>query len=164
MFNFNFFDMKKIFCWIVVAALAFSACGKDGMDGKDGLDGLLTYWKVIDFTVSRPDWVRKGEGDQIGSYFYYVFDVPEISQKIYDNGLIVCYYRFEDDFGDDVQTVLPYTYYDIIVDDYGNELPYSVQYSFDVTPGSIAFKVVFSDFYTAEYDPPTCFFKLQILY
>jgi hypothetical protein len=171
--------MKKIFGWMILTVmLVSSACtGKVGPPGKDGEP---TLWKIIDFTVKRNDWehivpVDNGDLNQIGSYFYYVFDVPEITEDIYEDGLIVCYYRYLDEFGDNVQSILTYTYYDIDVvevegeDDDGEyvyyEFPYCVQYSYDVMPGSIAFKIVFSDFFTDEKKPPlTCSFRLHLLY
>ena len=158
--------MKKLLGWMIVMMMMFSACvGKVGPPGRDGLDGEVTYWKIIDFAVKSDDWLLKGDGDEIGSFYYYLFDnVHELSQDIYDNGLIVCYYRYRDEFGDNVQTVLPFTYYDIFVDQQGNEFPYSVQYTYDTTPGSIAFKVVFSDFYTLENKPPACSFRLHLIY
>ena len=163
--------MKKLLvCILVAMTLVSSACrGKVGPPGKNGKDGEVTYWKIIDFTikggVNGGDWELINGPDQIGSYYRYIFDVPEITEEIYENGLIIAYYRYVDDHGDKVQSILPYTYYDIDVDGDGNEHPYSVQYSYDVMPGSIAFKLVFSDFYTAENGPPSlCLFRLQLLH
>jgi len=158
--------MKKILGCLVLVMIWFTACeGPRGPAGRDGIDGEVTYWKVFDFTVTRKAWELIGKPDEIGSYYYYVFDVPELTRAIYDEGLIVCYYRFKDDFGDNVQAILPYTYYDIFVNKWEEEFPYSVQYSYDVTPGSIAFKVTFSDFYTADNEPPvTCNFRLHLIY
>ena len=160
--------MKRLLGCILMAMIGLAACegpmGPAGRDGRDGIDGEVTYWKVIDYAIPRNAWELIGNPDDIGSYFYYVSDVPELTQAIYNDGAIVCYYRYRDDFGDNVQTPLPYTYYDIIVEG-GVEFPFSVQYSYDVMPGSIAFKVVFSDFCTAENKPPaSCNFRLHLLY
>ena len=170
--------MKKLLVFFVVTVICVSACegpmGPMGPDGRDGINGEVTYWKIIDFPpikggVTGGDWELVNAPNQIGSYYRYVFDVPEITEEIYENGLIIAYYRYKDDHGDNVQSVLPYTYYDIDVDvdDDGkiNEYPYCVQYSYDVMPGSIAFKLVFSDFLTDGNGPPSlCSFRLQLLY
>jgi len=162
--------MKRLLGFLLLIMMVISACqgpaGPMGPPGRDGLDGVgeVTYWKVKDFTIARNSWELIGDGDEIGSYFYYVADVHELTNDIFENGAIICYYRYRDDFGENVQTPLPYTYYDIIVNG-KDEFPYSVQYSYDVTPGSIAFKVVFSDFYTADNKPPaTCNFRLHLIY
>ena len=149
--------------------MCFAACeGPVGPMGPPGRGGDPTYWKVIDFTVARRDWSLFSPGNEpneIGSYYYYVFDVPELSRAIFDDGAIICYFRYRDELGYTVQTPLPYTYYDIIVNQWGEEFPYSVQFSYDVTPGSIAFKLVFSDFYTDENEPPaSCNFRLHLIY
>ena len=156
--------MKKLLGLLLVV-LVLSACeGKVGPPGPPGKDGEFTYWKIIDFTIVQKDWELIRNPDEIGSYYYYVYDVSEITKAIYENGLIVCYFRYMDDFGVNVQSILPHTYYDILVSDKGIGFPYSVQYSYDVTPGSIAFKVVFSDFLTAENFPPkTCNFRLHLM-
>lgn len=162
--------MKRIFGFLLLIMMVISACqgpaGPVGPPGRDGLDGVgeVTYWKIKEFTIARNSWDLIGIPGEIGSYFYYVADVPELTNAIFEDGAIICYYLYMDDFGDNVQTPLPYTYYDIMVNG-GVEYPFSVQYSYDVTPGSIAFKVVFSDFYTADNKPPaTCTFKLHLIY
>ena len=164
--------MKKLLGCLLVVMMCFAACqgpiGPTGPMGPPGKNADPTYWKVIDFTVARKDWKLYnvyGEQNEIGSYYYYVFDVPELSTVIFDEGAIICYYRYRDEFGDIVQTPLPYTYYDIFVNQRNEEFPYSVQYSYDVMPGSIAFKVVFSDFFTDENEPPaSCNFRLHLIY
>ena len=163
--------MKKLLGCLMIFVLVFAACegpmgpaGRDGWDGKDGKDGAETKWWIKDFTIAKSNWELVGNPNDIGSYFRCIYNVPEITRDIYNDGAIIAYYRYVDDFGDEVQTVLPYTYYDIVVDN-NNESPYCVQYSYDTTVGSIAFKLVFSDFYTREYGPPSsCKFRLVLIY
>jgi len=163
--------MKKLLGCLVMFVLFFTACegpmgpaGRDGRDGWDGKDGVETKWWIKDFTIAKKDWQLVGKPDDIGSYFRCIFNVSEITRDIYNDGAIIAYYRFVDDFGDEVQTVLPYTYYWMDVKG-GIEYPYSVQFSYDTTIGSIAFKLTFSDFYTFENGPPaTCYFKLVLIY
>ena len=175
--------MKNLFGKILIVMLVISACeGPMGPAGRDGIDGEVTYWEIIDFTVRRTgdfSWMQIGEDDEIGSYLYFVLEDERITQQIFDEGLVICYYRYMDEFGYNVQTPLPFTIYDIVVDEGGEgedyyyfEYPYSVQFSYDVepgegsTPGSIAIKVVISNFFTNHYwniMPPACRFRLHLL-
>ena len=157
--------MKKLRGWLLMVMIGITACeGPMGPAGPPGRDGTETLWWIKDFTVTSRMWELVGSPDEIGSYYRCIFDVPDLTAAIYDDGGIICYYRYVDDFGDEVQTPLPYTYYDMVIEN-GVEFPYSVQFSYDVTPGSIAFKLVFSDFFTGEFGPPaSCKFRLVMVY
>jgi hypothetical protein len=159
------FKVFLAFCTAVI----LSAC--EGPQGPAGRDGIPPVWHNIVFTVNGADWELVGGGNQIGSYFRYVFDVPELSADVYDKGVIVCYYEFADDKGTVVSTPLPFTIYDIATDAQQKEHPFSTHYSYDVTPsfnrtpGSIAFKLTFSDFFTNDFGPPAvCKFRLSLVY
>ena len=156
--------MRKLRGWLLMVMIGMTACeGPMGPAGPPGSDGAETLWWIKDFTVTGRMWELVGRPNDIGSYFRCVFDVPDLTTAIYDDGGIFCHYRYVDDFGDEVQTPLPYTYYDMVVEN-GIEYPYSVQFSYDVTPGSIAFKLVYSDFYTGDYPPASCKFRLVMVY
>jgi hypothetical protein len=163
-------NMKKLALWLLVCLVGITACegpmGPRGPEGPEGPPGSGTQRWIVDFTVLSKSWVLVGIPDDIGSYYRCVFDdVTELTKAIQDKGEILCYFRYKDGFGDIVQTPLPYTYYDIYVNDMGDEFPYSVQYSYDTTPGSISFNLVFSDFYTRDNGPPaTCNFRLVLVY
>ena len=168
--------MKRILGCLVAVIMVLSACqgpmGPQGRDGRDGKDGHSTEWYYVDFRIKGADWLRAGQPDEIGSYYYYVFDAPEITQAIYDDGLILCAYRYVDDTGVDVQSYLPYTEYFIDTDQHGkNENRFAMYISFSVTPtvgrypGTIEFRVTFSDFYTGKKGPPaSCWFRLTLVY
>ena len=162
--------MKNLFGKILIVMLVISACeGPMGPAGRDGIDGEVTYWKIIDFRVRRDQWLQIGDNDEIGSYLYFYLEDDQISQEIYDNGLVLCYYKFTDEFGLDVQSPLPFTVYDIDVEVFEEDIyeyPYSIHFSYDVTPGSIAIKVVISNFFTNAYwhvMPTACDFRLHLL-
>ena len=157
--------MKKLRSWLLIVMIGITACeGPMGPQGPPGRDAAETQWWLLDFTVTRQMWELIGDPNDIGSFYRCVFDVPDLSTAIYNDGGIFCNYRYKDDFGDDVQTPLPFTYYDIDIRD-GVEFPFAVQISYDVTPGSVAFKLVFSDFYTGDFDPPAlCKFRMNLVY
>ncbi|MDR1673670.1 MAG: hypothetical protein LBS09_09475 [Bacteroidales bacterium] len=166
--------MKKINVFLAFCTvMALSACkGPTGPQGPAGRDGIPAGWHNIVLTIDNADWELAGGGsNEIGSYFRYVFDVPELTADVYDEGIIVCYYELADDQGVVVSTPLPFTIYDIVTDDQKNEYPYSIHYSYDVTPGvgknpgTIAFKLTFSDFFTGDFGPPAiCKFRLALVY
>jgi len=153
--------MKKILLVLLVVMMGSYGCTKEVC--KCNFEE--TQWKIVDYTITINMWTLVGEPDEIGSYYYYLDEnVPELSQRVYDDGIIMCYYIYVDEFGDEVQTPLPFSAYDIVVDE-DWEFPWSVHFSYDVTPGSIAFKIVFSDFYTGDWQPPArCKFRLVMIY
>ena len=162
--------MKRLLGFILMAMIGLSAC--EGPAGPPGRDGHQTEWYYVDFKIKGTDWLLAGKGNEIGSYYYYVFDAPEITQAIYNDGLILCAYRYVDDTGVEVQSYLPYTEYFIETDQHGdNENPFAMYISFNVTPtvgrnnGTIEFRVTFSDFYTGKKGPPaSCWFRLILVY
>ena len=165
--------MKKLTGLLLIVIMGFTACegpmgpegpmGRDGRDGKNGINGMdaiSTEWWNIEYEIKQSDWVLVGLPGAVGSYYKCIFDVDELTEDIYYDGAIISYYQFVDDAGDWVQTALPYTYY-------GRDNPqgdFSVQYSYDVTVKSIAFKVAYSDFQTQLPPPESCIFKLTLLY
>ncbi len=163
--------MKKFTGWLFIAMLAFTAC--EGPEGPPGKDGLVSYWKNIDFTITRDMWQLVGDVDEIGSYYSRVFDIPELTEAIYFDGGVLAYYRYTNNRGIEVQTPLPFTWYNIYLKE-GVEQPYSVQFSYDVTPtvtgsggfpGTIEFKVTFSDFVTDRTTlPEYSDFRLTLLF
>ncbi len=148
--------MKNFICLLAIVILGFTAC-----EGPEGPPGPVNI-KTITYTVRDVDWKLVGGPDQIGSYYQYIFDEPFLTSYVYDYGTFIGY-MFDNIDGSEVQTGLPYTIYDI-EETSGGERPFSVQYMCDATPGTIAFKVVFSDFYTEQYAPPTCNFRLMYIW
>ncbi len=178
--------MKNFICLLVIIMLGFTACegpegpqgppgpsgpsgaqgpsgpqGPSGVRGPEGPQGTVNV-KTISYTVRDVEWELVGDPDQIGSYYQHVFDEPFLTPDIYEYGTFIGY-MFDKINGSEVQTGLPYTIYDIEVTNEG-ERPFSVQYMCAATPGTIAFKVVFSDFYTEQYAPSTCNFRVMYMW
>ena len=148
--------------------MGFTAC--QGPVGPPGRDAVTTEWTIVNFRIQLNQWERAGDADEIGSYYYHVVDVPEITEDIYNVGLVICSYLYTDDAGYDVQSILPYTGY--FIDGIGgDENRFAMHFSYSVTPtvgrnsGTIEFRVTFSDFYTGAKGPPEiCYFKLTLVY
>ena len=172
--------MKRLLGCLLIVMIGLTACqgpmgpvgppGKNGIDGIDGKNAAPTEWYIETFRIFLKDWKRAGALNEIGSYYYFIFDVPEITEDIYYDGLVICSYLYTDDAGYDVQTVLPFTGY--FIDGIGgDENRFAMYFSYSVTPtvgrfpGTIEFRVTFSDFYTGEKGPPEeCNFKLTLVY
>ncbi|MDR1156385.1 MAG: hypothetical protein LBL04_16905 [Bacteroidales bacterium] len=163
--------MKNLLGCLLIVMSGFTAClGPMGPEGPPGKDATETQWTYVDFIVKENQWRLAGNPLEIGSYYYCVVDVPEITQDIYEEGLIFCNYRYIDDTGVDVQQTLPYTAYFMDVVN-GSERPFSMHISYTTTPtvrtvsGTIEFRITFSDFYTGDKGPPaSCNFRLTLVY
>ena len=166
--------MKKFWGCLLVAFLGVSACkgpmGPEGPPGKNGQDGLETLWSVEYYPVEDIDWTRVDLMDGnviVASYYESLWEAPQITEDYYYDGLIICYLLYIDEYGNEVQTILPYTYYSVDSDG----VPYSVEFSFNVQPtvggtsGNIEFRLTPNDLRAWELLlPELCLFKLALVY
>ena len=102
--------MKKTFLLLMTVAALFASCrgaqGPAGKDGRDGIDGLVNV-KIVDLSVSGNQWQYSGYDNN--NYFMGTFDMPEITQDIYDNGLVQVYREYDTGTANAVQLLLPNT-------------------------------------------------------
>jgi hypothetical protein len=118
-------------------------------------------WYTEKLEVRAGDWLLKGADlNQPGSYYEYVFDgFP------YTDGIINVYLYQNYGKRDEIQMPLPCTFYEIDVDDEGNRIPYSIQYSYDIAQdGTIALKIHVSDYLTGLLDLYDELFRVAIIY
>ncbi|GHT78142.1 hypothetical protein FACS189464_1070 [Bacteroidia bacterium] len=160
--------MKRILIILLTVAAVFTACegpaGKDGRNGRDGSDAYLE-WTTTKVTIARNAWELIGEPDEIGSYYRCLFEFPALTEDIYEEGIIICYYEYQDELGDWVLSPLPYSVYDMYKNDRNQEVQVSINYSYTVSPGYIEFRLAYSDFYTGAFAPPAeCFFRASVVY
>jgi len=146
--------MRKAILLFFVAVLA-AACegpmGPPGRDGEPGLDGANTNWKIIDIDVLSRQW--QVDIDANGNRFYFAqFNVPELTQFIYDNGTVLAYYELNG-----VQQPLPYTRHNG-----DNGYYWTRTIDFEFTTKSMTFYVTDSDF--ADDPPPTIYFRVVLLW
>ena len=163
--------MKKFLFLLFAGILGFTACeGPMGPEGPPGRDAIKTEWWNFDCEIKPNMWTLIGNRNEIGSYYQCNFEVPELTQDIYLDGAIIAYYRYLNEKEVEVQSPLPFTLYDILVQN-GIEYPYAMQFSYEVmptvgtSPGIITFKLTFSDFLT-EIVPPVnpVLFRLTLIY
>jgi hypothetical protein len=99
----------------------------------------FTQWDIINLTVNKADWVWNENVMQ----WEAIFDLPELTEFIYEQGAQLGYVFIGEQGVDEVQKLLPYveTYY-AGDDDFGNPLYFtetiSVDYQFG-NPSTIAF-------------------------
>ncbi len=148
--------MKKILLIFVVALLAASCkgpagpAGPPGRDGDDGEPGA--YWRIMDFSITN--WTEVEN-----EYFYAQFNFPELTNFIYNNGIVLPYIEFDGAY----QTPLPYTRYRQTT--LGGELYYWEELiDYEYTEGEITFYLTPSDFDTAAEDPAPAKIRVVLLY
>jgi hypothetical protein len=144
----------KLIAFAIFAVITLNSC----TDG--GLSENPERWHVEDLTVLSESWVLKGNPDELGSYYEYVFD-----NFPYVNG-IMSVFMFQDPGTDkEIQLPLPHTDFFVDVASDESEYHYSIQYSYDVAvDGSIALKVFRSDYRTNWFRPGTILFRVAVIY
>ena len=156
--------MKKLILFTLIATI-FISCegpmgprGHDGRDGHDGNDGLLSTWHIVKLPVRSTDWQPVMGNSGYVDYYIAVFNnVPEITQNIYKDGLVLCYI----DYGDSKQilpTVIPYYY-----EDDGVFEAWTQTIDFMYWTGGVQINLTNSDFVYGG-QPGNMNFVLQILY
>lgn len=152
--------MKKIVLLFSLFALTFVSCeGPMGPPGEPG-DGM--YWFVETYTIKANQWELVGGKNQLNSYFRAEILVPELTDRIYEDGNVFCY-MFQNIDGTEVQTLLPFTL--PVGEDLGGgkENLWTETFACDFAPGSIMFYVNYSDFITSE-NPGTITFRVVLNY
>ena len=144
--------MNKLIGWMLAVMLMFTACS-----GKDGKDGELNIF-VYDFSVESDHWVPVHDSYLMGDIFEYGFNFPQLTAPIFDNGLVMCY-LVQNFGGSIIQTPLPYTFYGEL-----DEVLYSENYTFEISPGHINFIVKVSDFNTEVQQPLNCIFRVVLMW
>ncbi|MDH6306953.1 hypothetical protein M2459_003614 [Parabacteroides sp. PF5-5] len=145
--------IKKILFALFMAITLMACEGPTGPMGPEGPQGEGMDWIIKTYDVKSRDWVRVGEVDELGSYFYYDFDEPDLSKFIFDSGALIGYYL-------DGGAWAPMLY-SIPVHD-GQNI-WTETYTYDYTVGSIRFYVNISDFYTKDF-PGDMTFRIVMLY
>ena len=133
--------MKRVFYFLLVAIFAISCegpmgpMGPQGPAGNGGMPDAL--WGFEDFTITR--WDKHPDG-----YFYAKYPVPNLTQRIYDEGVVVAY--IETGSGTNkIKTQLPYT---MQCKDHNTGYEWSEVIDFSYAPREITFFINPSDYDT----------------
>lgn len=158
--------MKK-YLFLAVAVLSLIGCnGKDGKDGRDGKDGLVNV-AVIDLDASGNGWEYASL--QSENYFVAKFDMPEITNYIYDNGLVQVYREWGTGTAEAVQQVLPYSRHHEWLDEKNNAWNfYTETVDYEYGAGFLNIFYTASDFAYEDESTPTkpeaMHFRVQVMW
>ncbi len=124
-----------------------SSC--EGAPGRDGRDGLGVMDAIL-INVTQASWNYTNVNDN--NYFYATVDVPEITEKLFDNGVVKMYRTFDFDKASASQMEMPYTrqweYKTGQKDSQGRDIYgfYTEQVDYEYTIGGITIYYTVSDF------------------
>jgi hypothetical protein len=149
--------MKQLSLFLIIAlATVLTACeGPVGPAGRDGAaNWKIQYYVVGDYSAKYPSgrWEHVGNGQ-----YQCLFDVHDLTNFIYNEGLVTVSLMQNWDTGNEYQIGLPHVFFNS-----ERTGDFTTAYTFDTAPGSIAFNVAYSDF--ANIPPPVCVFKVTLLW
>lgn len=162
--------MKKII-YIVLAAVFLTSCegdpGRPGRDGRDGEDGAVTYKKIVYFDVPQEAW--QYSGDDMNNFFYATIDMPEITEEVFNYGIVKTYQTF--DFNPKTQSwasqiELPYSLHSEEEINPNEWVFYTETVNYEYYVGSITIYYTASDFqYEVKYyTPGNMYFRCVAIY
>ena len=100
--------MKYIFSLLAVV-LFFASCeGPMGPRGPQGSQGEGMNWEIIDLTATPSGWERVYDRNGLFLEYRCIFDLPEMSEFVYDKGAYLTYVRLPEG-NSEIQQILPVT-------------------------------------------------------
>lgn len=82
--------MKKAFA-LLALSLVVLGCRREGPPGPPGPSGPAADFTVLNVTVQPNDWQPFGDFDTPDFQFVAGFDAPEITQRVFDEALVIGY-------------------------------------------------------------------------
>ncbi len=133
-------SVKQVSLLLILLIIGYS-CSDDPVQN---IDFKETQLKIVPFAVVKADW-KWIEAD---ARYEAVYDLPELTKFIYENGAPIGYVFIGQQGVDEVQKILPfvYTYYE--EDAEGKPIRYTETISCDYqygSPSSVAFFIQASD-------------------
>ena len=96
-------------------------------------------FKTLDLRVDANQWLFS----QDGGYYYCTFNVPELTSKIYNYGVVSCYREYNKGTNDAYQLPLPQTIHNV---DAGNGALYTSTIDFSFAVGLVEIVLTNNDF------------------
>ena len=134
--------MKKII-GLLLLAVAFASA-----DGTSVVEG----WRYATFEVGSHEWQLSDDG----TYFWCTKPWDEITDYVYEEGIV--FGQMYTWVGEETLTPLPYA-----LDCKDGNLTWQEHYTFDYSPGTVAFYVSYDDF-QMDVPPGTQTFRVTILW
>ena len=113
---------------------------------KNNKELEFTQWKIVNFTVKKSDW----EWFDDVSRYEVTYDLPELTEFIYENGIQLGYVYIGEQGKDEVQKILPFVHTYWEKNDNGDDVMYTETISCDFMygkPSSVAFFIQASDLF-----------------
>ena len=155
----------KLIAPLVCILMLVSSCTKEEYYEDNGYKG---NWFATEVTVPYDKWELVGKPDEIGSFYIYEVYIKELDTKYYNDAApyydgvisVAMYQNYKQ--SNEIQFPLPHIIYGVGYDPKGDEVYYSVQYSYDLQAnGKIAFKIYVSDYLTNGFSLETKTFKIS---
>ncbi len=130
---------------------------------KEEVDKVATGWEVIGIHVKKEDWKWSDETEQ----YEVVFDLPELTEFIYEKGAALGYVFIGTQGVDEVQKPLPFVFTYKEKDDKGDTFTYTETVSCDFqlgNPSTVAFFIQASDRYRADENLADYNFRVVLIY
>lgn len=162
--------MRKFFIALVLVASAAVLSSCEGVPGRDGRDGLGVMDAIL-INVNQNAWNYTKFNDN--NYFYATVDVPEINERIFDNGVVKMYRTFNYDKDNATQVEMPYTlqseYNTGYQDEEGKDIWgfYTELVSYEYGIGTVTIYYTVSDFdyeLNTKFVPDPMQFRLVVMY
>ena len=146
--------MKKLLIFTAIAVMLTACEGPMGPQGQPGVGD----WHNESFTVDKTAWRLEGQPNELGSYFYYDKAVPQLTNNIFNDGIVLLYLHATNN----IKNVMPYVLH-LGDEDHLGEFFWTQTYDYDFERGNIRLYVTYSDFMTSR-RPDTETFSLILLY
>ncbi|MCQ2143532.1 MAG: collagen-like protein [Bacteroidales bacterium] len=162
------------FIMALIALATFAACegdpgpvgpmGPRGPEGPAGPAGEGANWEVIEFDVPADAWNYNQEmGDIEHGYLSTTLDCPEITEKIYKEGLVLAYVM-----APSFQAPLPYSrfYYEPVETEDGgtDNILWTCVIDFEFRVGAVDVYLTNSDFFLADEDIADYKFRVVVMW
>ncbi len=162
--------MKKVI-FILLTTFALVACegpmGPEGPQGPQGEAGVGS-WKILDLQVDS--WNYSNTENGLNNYFYADFEIPELTEFIYDYGMVQCYIEYNSGTENRIQQLLPCVRHnEQLISENGVDtmLYYTQTIDYDYGVGNVRIYLTESDFnYETDltWEPDPMNFRLVLLW
>lgn len=124
----------------------------------------FTQWKIVPITVNKEQWTWNDNSKQ----YEAIFDFPELTEFIYEDGANIGYVFIGEQGVDEVQKMLPFVNtYSSGNDDAGNPITFTETISYDIqlgNPSTIAFFIKDSQLIQDPDAPQTYNFRIVLIW
>ena len=145
----------------LILFLGYSCSNDDFLNDREIqqlIDNSLNgQWQIVPVEIKGTDWETYESAEE--GYHYASIDLPELTENIFDEGVVIAHYKFDNNS----KTALPYV--KTIAGTDG--LPYTEAYSCDFVlgnPSQATFYLEADDLGLYDGNPPSASFQIILIY